>query len=80
MQETFLIRVKSVRDRGYEIAHGERFVGGLDVGVLVGSPQSTIKAALIVATLQSAHGPDPEVIREAVIRAGLTITQLVGVG
>jgi DNA-binding IclR family transcriptional regulator len=80
VQDTFLTRVRSVRDRGYEVAHGERFVGGLDVGVLIGSPTSVLKAALIVATLQSAHGPDPEMIREAAIRAGRTITQLTGVG
>lgn len=80
VQDSFLTRVKSVRDRGYEIASGERFVGGLDVGVLIGTPSSVTKAALIVATLQSAHGPDPEVLREAVIRAGQKITQLVGVG
>lgn len=79
VQDTFLTRVRSISDRGYEIASGERFVGGLDVGVLVGTPQSEIKAALIIATLQSAQGPDPEVIREAVIEAGQKITQLIGV-
>ena len=80
VQDTFLVRVKSVRDCGFEISNGERFVGGLDVGVLVGAPHSAIKAALIVATLKSAHGPNLELIREAVIRAGRTITQLLGAG
>ncbi|MEP3279416.1 MAG: IclR family transcriptional regulator [Stappiaceae bacterium] len=80
VQDTFLTRVRSVRDRGYEIADGERFVGGLDVGVLVGTAESSIKAALIVATLRSAHGPDPDLIRNAVQQAGKKITQSIGVG
>ena len=80
VQDTFLTRVKSVQDRGYEIADGERFVGGLDVGVLVGTPGSQIKAALVVATLKSAHGPDPEKIRAAITEAGRQITRLVGAG
>lgn len=80
VQDMFLTKVRSVRDRGYEIASGERFVGGLDVGVLVGTPTSEIKAALIVATLQSAQGPDPEVIRKAVTEAGEKITRLIGAG
>lgn len=80
VQNTLLTRVRSIRDRGYELASGERFVGGLDVGVLVGTPQSEIKAALIIATLQSAQGPDPEAIQEAAIKAGKKITQLIGVG
>jgi len=42
----FLKRLASIRSRGYERAEGERFVGALDIGVLVGSPQSSMKAAL----------------------------------
>ncbi len=76
-QNNFLTRVRSVAERGYEIADGERFVGGLDVGVLIGTDHSQIKAALIVATLQSAHGPDRNQIREAVIRSGAEITELI---
>lgn len=79
VQDTFLTRVRNVHDRGHEISDGERFVGGLDVGVLVGAPTSQIKAALIVATLRSAHGPDPEALREAVARAGRKITEMAGV-
>lgn len=80
VRDTFLTRVRAVAERGYELSDGERFVGGLDVGVLIGSRRSHIKAALVVATLRSAHGPDPEQIREAVGRAGRKITELVGVG
>ena len=72
-------RVREVRDRGYAIAEGERFVGGLDVGVLVGAPASTLKAALIVATLRSPDGkPDTERILELVQAAGAKITDLLG--
>lgn len=77
-QDAFVTRVRSVQDLGYEIADGERFVGGLDVGVLVGTPRSQIKAALVVATLRSAHGPDTEKIRAVLTDAGHQITKLVG--
>ncbi|WP_417258701.1 IclR family transcriptional regulator [Celeribacter sp.] len=79
VQDAFLVKVKNAQDCGYEISVGERFVGGLDVGVLIGSPKSKVKAALIVATLQSAHGPNLEQIREAALRAGRKITELVGI-
>lgn len=77
VRNTFLVKVRTVRERGYEITDGERFVGGLDFGVLVGTAQSEIKAALIVATLQSANGPDRPAILEAVVRAGKEITDLI---
>jgi DNA-binding IclR family transcriptional regulator len=54
----FLNRVVNVRERGYELSEGERFVGGLDLGVLVGSARSTIRASLVIATLKFADGPD----------------------
>lgn len=78
VRNTFMTRVRTVQQRGYEISDGERFVGGLDVGVLIGTPGSTVKAALIVATLRSAEGPDPDKLLEAVTRAGRKITQAVG--
>lgn len=80
MQDSFLLRSKTIRSNGYETAQGERFVGGLDVGVLIGSETSTIKAALIVATLQGVEGPDVEMIRDATVRAGRKITELIGMG
>lgn len=51
-------RLAEVAARGYERSEGERFVGGLDLGVLVGSPHSAVKAALTIATLQRPDGPD----------------------
>ena len=77
-RNTFAARVRTVQERGYEISDGERFVGGLDVGVLIGTPGSTVKAALIVATLRSPDGPDPDRILKAVTRAGQKITRTVG--
>lgn len=78
VQSTMLTRVKSIAERGYEIADGERFVGGLDVGVLIGQPNSKTKAALVVATLQRADGPNTEQIIPALIEAGQRITELTG--
>lgn len=78
IRDAFLTRVGTVRERGYEIADGERFVGGLDVGVLVGTPGSTVRAALIVATLRSADGPDAQKILKALKVAGESITERVG--
>jgi DNA-binding IclR family transcriptional regulator len=53
----FLKRLAAIRTRGYERAEGERFVGGLDIGVPVGTPDSSIKAALTIATLKERSGP-----------------------
>ncbi len=54
----FLKRLAAIRARGYERSEGERFVGGLDIGVPVGSPGSSIKAALTIATLKEKTGPE----------------------
>lgn len=78
VRDTFLNRVNNVAERGYEIADGERFVGGLDVGVLVGSPGSVVRAALIVATLRNAGGPNADVILKAVQKAGAELTERIG--
>ena len=56
----FLKQLASVRARGYEKAEGERFVGGLDIGVPVGSAESSIRAALTIATLKEKGGPSLE--------------------
>jgi DNA-binding IclR family transcriptional regulator len=56
----FLKRLASIRSRGYERAEGERFVGALDIGVPVGSPQSSMKAALTIAMLKEKGGANVE--------------------
>jgi DNA-binding IclR family transcriptional regulator len=62
---TFLKRLLAIRSRGYERAEGERFVGALDIGVPVGSPVSSIKAALTIATLKEKGGPSLEAMLPA---------------
>ena len=52
----FLKRLAAIRARGYERAEGERFVGALDIGVPVGSPLSSMKAALTIAMLKEKGG------------------------
>ena len=61
----FLKRLAAIRARGYERSEGERFVGGLDIGVPVGSPGSSIKAALTIATLKEKSGPSLETMLPA---------------
>lgn len=78
IREAFLTRVANVQQRGYEVADSERFIGGLDVGVPIGSPGAGIKAALIIATLKSAEGPAPEYLLEAVQKAAMAITEKAG--
>jgi len=56
----FLKRLATIRARGYERAEGERFVGALDIGVPVGSPQSSMKAALTIAMLKEKGGSNVE--------------------
>lgn len=61
----FLKRLAAIRTRGYERSEGERFVGGLDIGVPVGAPDSSIKAALTIATLKEKNGPSLETMLPA---------------
>ena len=56
----FVKRLATIRSRGYERAEGERFVGALDIGVPVGSPQSSMKGALTIAMLKEKGGGSPE--------------------
>jgi DNA-binding IclR family transcriptional regulator len=56
----FLKRLAAIRSRGYERADGERFVGALDIGVPVGSPHSSMKAALTIAMLKEKGGSSLE--------------------
>ena len=56
----FKQRLADVRERGFDRSQNERFVGGLDIGVLVGSPKSSIKAALTIATLEERGGGGPD--------------------
>lgn len=77
-QNALVARIKTITARGYDVADGERFVGGFDVGTLVGSGSTTVRAALIVATLRNADGPDPQVLIDAVQRHGARISEKIG--
>lgn len=78
-RDIFITRLHSIRERGFEIANGERFVGGLDVGALVGTPDSTVKAALVVSTLRHADGPDANTIAVAVSETAAQIAHDSGI-
>ncbi|EWY38648.1 hypothetical protein N825_12615 [Skermanella stibiiresistens SB22] len=77
-RNTFLTRLLNIRQRGYEIADGERFVGGLDIGTLIGTPRSHVKAALIITTLKRADGPDLEAMLPVLQRYAQTIGERAG--
>lgn len=53
-------RIEVIAHRGHELSEGERFLGSLDFGMLVGDERTQIKAVLIIATLRHEHGPDKE--------------------
>lgn len=78
VRDSFLTRVETIRMRGHEISDGERFVGGFDVGVLVGNSNTTVRAALILATLRSADGPELQPLIDAVSKYGSAITEKLG--
>lgn len=51
-------RLALIRERGFEHSDGERFVGWLDLGVLVGSPTSRTQATLTTVALKKPNMPD----------------------
>jgi DNA-binding IclR family transcriptional regulator len=57
-REEFIGRLLHVREDGWAYAEGARFVGGLDLGLPVGSERSRTRAALTVAALRTPNGPD----------------------
>ncbi len=65
LRAAFVKRLAAIRARGYERSEGERFVGGLDIGVPVGPADCSIKAALTIATLKEKGGPDLETMLPA---------------
>jgi DNA-binding IclR family transcriptional regulator len=51
-------RLDAIRRNGYEWSEGEWFESGIDLGVLVGSPDSRVRAALVMAILRrKGEGP-----------------------
>lgn len=57
-REALRERLARIAEDGFAHAEGARFVGGMDLGVLVGSPRSRTRAVLTVAALKSRDGPD----------------------
>ena len=51
-----LAHLKAVRAVGFARSVGERFVGGADLGVIIGSPSAPINAALTIAILLDSDG------------------------
>lgn len=78
VRDALLNRVGTIALRGYEVSDGERFVGGFDVGTLVGDGSSTLSATLVIATLRNADGPDQDALVEAVQRYGNQISEALG--
>ncbi|WP_131196077.1 IclR family transcriptional regulator [Lichenihabitans psoromatis] len=58
-------RLDAIRASGIERQDGERFIGGLDLGVLIGSAKSAVKAALTVAALKEHADADLESVLPA---------------
>ena len=77
-EDALIERLDGIRATGHERAEGERFVGGLDIGVLVGSATSSIKAALTIATLRQGDGPDLDVLLPSLQAAASTIASQAG--
>lgn len=51
-------RLAAIREGGFERTESERFVGGLDLGAPIGARGGQVRAALTIATLKTADGPD----------------------
>ncbi len=76
-------RIEQVRRAGHARAIGERFLGGADIGVLVGRPGGALNAALTIATLVDANANgDAHLDRllEPLSRTTESITQVAGLG
>lgn len=74
-----LKRIGEVKAQGYARSIGERFLGGADIGVLIGSPGAPLNAALTIATLIDANGEAPlERLLEPLSRTAAAITRAAG--
>jgi DNA-binding IclR family transcriptional regulator len=77
-RKALLARLEAIAARGFEQAEGERFVGGLDLGVLVGAAGSAVKAALTIATLRGPDGPDIDAMLPRLAACAAAIGQAAG--
>lgn len=54
----FLSRLETIQDRGYDHSDSEKFIGWLDLGVLIGNPESRTRATLTLVALKKNDTPD----------------------
>lgn len=79
-KQAVLEHLVRVREQGYEWTESEWFDGGIDMGVLVGSPGSQVKAALVIATLRKqGQGPVRETILQQVLKCARDIGATAGI-
>lgn len=57
-RQAFHERLALIRERGFEHSDSERFIGWLDLGVLVGSSTSRTQATLTIVALKQPNMPD----------------------
>jgi DNA-binding IclR family transcriptional regulator len=73
-------RLARIRSDGYEWSEGEWFESGVDLGVLVGTPDSHVKAALVMATLRrKGEGPTLDAVLPALQRCAHAIGVSAGI-
>ncbi len=79
-KQALLDRLDTIRNQGHELTESEWFDGGIDLGVLVGSPQSQIKAALVMATLRrKGQGPALDDVLPALLKVADDIAATAGI-
>lgn len=71
-------RLQAIRAQGFERQDGERFIGSLDLGVLVGRATSTVKAALTVAALKERAEADLDAVLPSLRACARAIMQDAG--
>lgn len=79
-KQVLLDRLDTIRTQGYELIESEWFDGGIDLGVLVGSPRSQVKAALVMATLRrKGQAPSLESVLPPLLKAAHEIGTTAGI-
>jgi DNA-binding IclR family transcriptional regulator len=73
-----LARLASIRERGYEVAHGETVAGVSDISTLVGTPHTSVRAALAIAALPREHDAWVETTLPLLLRHAAAITETAG--
>jgi DNA-binding IclR family transcriptional regulator len=78
-REAKLKRIDDIQVQGHARSIGERFLGGADIGALIGSPGAPLNAALTITTLIDADGEAPlDRLLEPLRRTAAAITRAAG--